>query len=58
MGNWRIKHRNNLPESLAEALYRLTERGGGIGANIHNVEEKTFDLTDDDVNDNYNLHPD
>ncbi len=55
MGNWRIKNRNNLHNTLAHALYKLTLRGGGIGANIHNLDELNQDLQPDDVNDNYNL---
>ncbi len=44
MGNWRIKNRNNLHNTLAHALYKLTLRGGGIGANIHNLDELNQDL--------------
>jgi hypothetical protein len=37
---------------LADALYRLIFRGGGIGANIINIENFEVDLANDDANDN------
>lgn len=36
---------------MAEALFRLTARGGGIGASIQNIENFEEELSDNDVND-------
>ncbi len=52
LGNWGIKNLRNKLLALADALYRLTFRDGGIGANIINIENFKVDLADDDSKDN------
>ncbi len=52
LGNWRVKNIRTKPLALADALYRLTFRGGGIGENIINIENFEVDLADDDSKDN------
>ncbi len=47
----RFKYRNNLVNNLALALQDLTFISGGIGANIHNLDELNHDFLADDVND-------
>ncbi len=54
LGNWRIKNCHNKVEALAQALLKLTERGGGIGTNICNLENFTAYISGNDLNDDFN----
>ncbi len=48
----RIKNCGKHTESLADAIYRMSFRGGGIGANVVHIEQFEDDYDNEDVNDN------
>ncbi len=49
--NWRIKNKHwNKWNVLADCLYRINMRGGGIGAMITNISMIDIGVNNDDVN--------